>query len=74
MCCRVFVKPLLAEEYEQLDVENINSNTKIVYDCMEDSSPYYDRNNGEYYYDDHNLIDLPLDEVLQQELKSKAYQ
>ena len=59
-------QPLLAEEYEQLELENgtgTNSNTKIVYDCMEDSSPFYEKT-GEAYLDPSDAIELPTDEVL----------
>ena len=59
-------QPLLAEEYEQLELENgtgTNSNTKIVYDCMEDSSPFYEKT-GEAYLDPSDAIELPTDEAL----------
>lgn len=60
------VNPLLAEEYEQLEMENgtgTNSNTKIVYDCMEDHSPFYEKAK-ESYLEESELIELPTDDVL----------
>lgn len=69
------VNPLLAEEYEQLEMENgtgTNSNSKIVYDCMEDNSPFYEKNK-ESYLEDSEIIELPTDEVLLQEIRGKNY-
>ena len=66
---------MLAEEYEQLELENgtgTNSNTKIVYDCMEESSPFYEKSK-ECYLDESEAIELPTDEVLLQEMRGKNY-
>ena len=55
---------MLAEEYEQLEMENgtgTNSNTKIVFDCLEDNSPFYTK---EAYLEESEAIELPTDEVL----------
>jgi hypothetical protein len=49
-----------------------NSNTKIVYDCLEESSPYYEKSK-EPYFDETEEIDLPTDEVLLQEMRGKNY-
>ena len=71
----MFVQPLLAEEYEQLEMENgtgSNQNTKIIYDCLEENSPYYEKNK-ETYIDENELIELPTDEVLLQEIRGKNY-
>ena len=71
----MFLQPLLAEEYEQLEMENgtgTNSNTKIVYDCMEDNSPYYE-NSKESYLEESESVEVPTDEVLLQEMRGKNY-
>lgn len=39
------------------------TNSKIVYDCMEDSSPYYDKVK-EQFIDEAEAIELPTDESL----------
>lgn len=60
------VNPLLAEEYEQVEMENgtgTNANTKIVYDCLEENSPYYEKNK-ESYFDENEAIELPQDDLL----------
>lgn len=60
------MQPLLAEEYEQLEMEigeRNNQNTKIVYDCMEENSPFYEKSK-EVYIDESESIELPTDEVL----------
>ena len=49
-----------------------NSNTKIVYDCMEESSPFYEKAK-ETYLDENDSIELPTDEVLLQEMRGKNY-
>lgn len=69
------MQPLLAEEYEQLEIENgdrNNPNTKIVYDCMEENSPYYEKNK-EAYFDENEAVELPTDEALLQEMRGKNY-
>ena len=40
-----------------------NSNTKIVYDCMEDNSPYYE-SSKESYLEESESVEVPTDEVL----------
>ena len=43
--------------------ERNNPNTKIIYDCMEENSPFYEKNK-ESYFEESELIELPTDEVL----------
>jgi hypothetical protein len=60
------LQTLLAQEYEQMENENgmpTGTNSKIVYDCMEDSSPYYDKVK-EQFIDEAEAIELPTDESL----------
>lgn len=69
------VNPLLAEEYEQMEMENgtgTNSNTKIVFDCMEENPPSYEKSK-ESYLDESDSIEVPTDEVLLQEMRGKNY-
>ena len=40
------------------------ANAKIIYDCMEDNSPFYDKTKGESYLEESEAVDLPTDEVL----------
>lgn len=47
------------------------ANAKIVFDCMEDNSPFYDKAKGEVYLDESEAVELPTDEVLQQEIRGK---
>ena len=48
-----FFQPLLAEEYEQHEMEyGSGANAKIVFDCMEEHSPFYDKSKGEIYLDE----------------------
>lgn len=47
-----------------------NSNTKIIYDCLEDNSPFYTK---EPYLEESEAIELPTDEVLLQEMRGKNY-
>ena len=49
-----------------------NSNTKIVFDCMEESSPFYEKSK-EVYIDEADAVELPTDEVLLQEMRGKNY-
>jgi hypothetical protein len=39
------------------------ANSKIVYDCMEDNSPFYDKLK-EPFLDEADAIELPTDESL----------
>ena len=44
---------MLAEEYEQHEMEyGSGANAKIVFDCMEEHSPFYDKSKGEIYLDE----------------------
>jgi len=65
---------MLAEEYEQLEMENGTQNSaqnKIIYDCLEENSPYYEKGK-EPYLDEADAVDLPTDELLLQEMRGKS--
>ena len=69
------LQPLLAEEYEQIELENgtgQGTNSKIVYDCLDENSPFYDKSK-ESYLDEAEAIELPTDEVLLQEVRGRSY-
>lgn len=69
------LQSLLCQEYEQLEIENgmsTGSNSKIIYDCMEDTSPYYDKLK-EPFIDESDAIELPTDESLVQEARGRGY-
>lgn len=40
------------------------ANAKIVFDCMEEHSPFYDKTKGEIYLDEAEAVELPVDEAL----------
>lgn len=59
----------LAQEYERIENENgmaPGTNSKIIYDCMEDSSPFYEKSKDPFI-DEADAIELPMDESLLQE-------
>lgn len=69
---------MLAEEYEQLELENGStqpSNSKIIYDCLEDSSPFYEKGakGSDGYLDESTAIEIRPDEILMQEMRGKSY-
>lgn len=59
----------MIEQYENEEAESggvTNSNSKIVYDCL-DPSPYYNHQSGDYknpdvYLGENDLLDLPMDD------------
>lgn len=66
---------MLAEEYEQMELENgtaNSANAKIIYDCLDENSPFYEKNK-ESYLDESDAIELPTDEILLQEMRGKNY-
>ena len=56
---------MLAEEYESLELENGtgSSNNKIVYDCLDESPPAYEKIK-ENYLDEADAIEVPTDEAM----------
>ena len=66
---------MLAEEYEQMEIENgtgQSANAKIIYDCLDENSPFYEKTK-EPYFDEQDAIELPTDEILLQEMRGKNY-
>ena len=66
---------MLAEEYEQMEIENgtgQSANAKIIYDCLDENSPFYEKSK-ESYLDEADAIELPTDEILLQEMRGKNY-
>lgn len=58
-----------------MEIENgmsTGTNSKIVYDCMEDNSPFYDKQK-EPFLDEADAIELPTDESLMQEARGRGY-
>lgn len=69
------MQALLSQEYEQMEMENgmnTGTNSKIVYDCMEDTSPYYEKVKDQFI-DEADAIELPTDESLLQEARGRGY-
>ena len=56
---------MLAEEYESLELENGtgSSNNKIVYDCLDENPPAYEKIK-ENYLDEADVIEVPTDEAM----------
>ena len=71
----IFLQQALAQEYERIENENgmpTGTNSKIIYDCMDDNSPFYEKSK-EPFIDEADAIELLTDESLLQEARGRGY-